>query len=242
MESTHQHRGSSEGATRDRAARVAGWLLVSTAAATAVMIFGRVAADADEPTLMDSLTAIASGRGEYTLSGAARLVSGITLLAAAWYLSRTWIIRRRLGTPLVPGLFAFSAVFTAVSGALAVALARLASEAVSLGAQSSTFARAETISDMRWLTGKIGFALAGLALVLATRYQWRVGGALRYVAPVSAALGVGMQFIWVDSATFAHRIIGSAFLIWLVGVGIMLLTGRTEKLFTRFVDNRAATG
>lgn len=241
MESTHRHGGSSEGTARDRAARAAGWLLVTTAVVTVVMIFGRVAADADEPTLLASLGAIASGRGEYTLSGAARLVSGITLLAAAWYLSRTWIIRRRLATPLVPGLFALSAVFTAVSGALAIALASVASDAVSLGTQSSTFARAETISDVRWLSGMIGFALAGLALVLAARYQWRVGGVLRYVAPVSAALGAGMQFIWVNSATVAHPIIGSAFLIWLVGVGMMLLTGRTERLFTRYVDNQAAT-
>ena len=242
MEPTHQqHRGLSEKTQRDRAARAAGWMLVSTAVATAVMIVGRVTADADQPTLMGSLTAIASGRGEYALSGAGRLVSGITLLVAAWYLSRTWIIRRRLATPLVPGLFALSGVFTAVSGALAVALASMASRAVTLGAQSSTFARAETVSDMRFLTGKIGFALAGLALVVAARYQWRVGGVLRYVAPVSAALGIAMQFIWVNSATIAHPIIGAAFLIWLVGVGMMLLTGRTEKLFTRYVDDRAAT-
>lgn len=241
MESTHQHRGLHDVTARDPAARMAGWLLVSTAAATVVMIVGRVAADADEPTLMGTLTAIASGGGEYTLSGAARLVSGITLLAAAWYLSRTWIIRRRLATPLVPGLFALSAVLTAVSGALAVALASMASRVMTLGAQSSTFARAGTISDMRWLTGTIGFASAGLALVVAARYQWRVGGVLRYVAPVSAALGVGMQFIWVNSATVAHPIIGTAFLIWLVAVGMMLLTGRTEKLFTRYVDQQATT-
>ena len=183
---------------------------------------------------------IDSGRGEYTLSGVARLASGIALLAAAWYLSRTWIIMRRLATPLVPGIFALSAAFTAVSGALAVALASMASDAVNLGAQSSTFARAETISDVRWLTGTTGFALAGLALVLAARYQWRVGGVLRYVALVSAALGIAMQFIWVNSATVAHPIVGTAFLIWLVGVGMMLLTGRTERLFTRYVDDRAA--
>ena len=212
MESTDQHPGMSGGMTRDPAARAAGWLLVMTAVATAVMAVGRVAADVDEPTLIDTLTAVASGRGPYTLSGAGRLVSGVTLLAASWYLSRTWIIRNRLGTPLVPGLFAASGVFTAVSGALAIALATLASDAVRLGALSPTFARAETVSDLRWMTGKIGFAIAGLALVLASHYQWKVGGVLRYVAPASAALGIAMQFIWVDSATVAHPVIGTAFL------------------------------
>lgn len=237
---TYGHGEMAEGTGRDPAARTAGWLLVLTAAATAVMVVSRVAADADEPTLIGSLTAIASGGGQYTLSGVARLVSGVTLLAAAWHLSRTWIIRRRLGTPLVPGLLALSGGFTAVSGALAIALASLASDAVRLGALSETFARAETVSDLRWLTGKIGFALAGLTLVMASRYQWKVGGVLRYVSPVSAALGIAMQLIWVNSATVAHPIIGTAFLVWLVAIGMMLLTGRTERLFTRFVNNQAA--
>jgi hypothetical protein len=229
------------GPGRDPAARAAGWLLALTAAATALMAVGRVAADTDEPTLLGSLTAITSSGGQYALSGAARLGSGVTLLAAAWYLSRTWIIRRRVGTPLVPVLFALSGVFTAASGALAIMLAKVASDAVRLGALSPTFALAEAISDLRWLTGKIGFALAGLTLVIASRFQWRVGGALRYVSPASAAIGVAMQFIWVDSATVAHPIIGIVFVAWLVAIGTMLLSGRTERLFTGFVNDRAAT-
>ncbi len=241
MESTDRHQGMVEGTGRDRAVRTAGWLLVLTAVATAVMVVSRVAADADEPTLIGSLTAIASSGGQYMLSGAARLVSGVTLLAAAWYLSRTWIIRRRLGTPLVPGLFALSGVFTAASGALAIALASLASGAVRLGAPSPAYSRAETVSDLRWLTGTTGFALAGLTLVIASRYQWKVGGVLRCVSPVTAAMGIAMQFIWVNSASIAHPIIGTAFLVWLVAIGMMLLTGRTERLFTRFVNDQAAT-
>ena len=226
---------------RDRAARMAGRLLLLTALATIVMVVGRVAADADEPTLVGSLSAISSSQGLYTLSGAARLVSGITLLAGAWYLTRTWIIRERLATPLVPGLFALSGAFTAASGALAIALAELASEVAPLGAASPRYVLAETVSDLRWVTGKIGFTLAGVALLFASRYQWRVGGALRYVSPLSALLGVAMQFIWIDSATFAHRIIGAAFFIWLVGIGTMLATGRTERLFSRYSAEQAGT-
>ena len=41
----------------------------------------------------------------------------------------------------------------------------------------------------------VGFTAAGLALIVAAWYQWRVGGTLRKVAPVSAALGVAMQSI-----------------------------------------------
>ena len=223
---------------RDPAARMAGRLLLLTALATVVMVVGRVAADADEPTLMESLAAIYSSQGLYTLSGAGRLVSGITLLAGAWYLTRTWIIRERLGTPLVPGLLALSGVLTAASGALAIALAGLASDVARLGPASPLYDLADTTSDLRWFTGTTGFAVAGVALLFASRYQWKVGGALRYVSPLSAAIGVAMQFIWIDSATFAHRVIGAAFLVWLVAIGTMLATGRTEKLFTRFADRQ----
>ncbi len=41
----------------------------------------------------------------------------------------------------------------------------------------------------------VGFTAAGLALIVAAWYQWRVGGTLPKVAPVSAALGVAMQSI-----------------------------------------------
>ena len=224
---------------RDRAARVAGRLLLLTALATTIMVVGRVAADADEPTLMGSLAAISSSQGLYTLSGAARTVSGITLLVGAWYLTRTWIIRERMASPLVPGLFALSGAFTAASGALAIALADLASDVAPLGAASPRYVLAETISDLRWVTGKVGFTLAGVALLFASRYQWRVGGILRYVSPLSAVTGVAMQFIWIDSATSVHRVIGAAFFAWLVAIGTMLVSGRTEKLFARFCHVRS---
>ena len=219
--------------TRDPAALTGGWLLIVTALATAVMVAARVSADADQPTFVESLNAIASNKTPYLLSGVGRLVSGLTLIAGAWLLARTWIIKERLGTPLVPALFGLSGVFTAVSGALAIALASLASDLVPSGALSPRFGTAETTEYLRWLSGSIGFAIAGLTLIVASPHQWRVGGPLRFVAPVSAVLGGSMQFIWVDSATPAHRIIGPAFVVWLITVGAMLVTGRTEQLFTR---------
>ena len=111
------------GPERDRSARTAGILLILTAAATVAAVAGRVAAEADQPTLSESMAAIALDRWLYLAGGAARLVSGITLIAAAWLLLRTWIIRERLGTPLVPALFAASGLFTAASGLCAVGLA-----------------------------------------------------------------------------------------------------------------------
>ena len=219
----------SQSSGRGSEARVAGALLLLTALATAVAVIGRVAADADQATLAESLVSISDARGLYGLGGVARLISGVTLLGAAWYLSRTWIIRERLGTPLVPILLASSGAFTAVSGACAVLITVSAPNVV----ETSVAPLMENSELLRWLTGKIGFAAAGLALIIAARYQWKVGGALKYIAPASLVIGIAMQFIWFDAATFAHRVSGIAFLVWLVALGGMLFTGRVERLFTR---------
>ena len=227
---------------RDAAARAAGLFLLLTALATVVAVAGRVAADADQPTLAESLAAVADSRAAYGISGVARLISGATLVAAAWYLLNTWIIRERFGSPLVPILFAVSGLFTLVSGACAVWLAASVPDAP--GA-IDTFAGAsstELVSDVRWLTGKIGFAVAGLGLLAAARYQWKAGRTLRKIAPVSAIIGILMLFIWIDAATLAHRFSGMAFVLWLVVIGAMLCTGRVERNFAHMLDLPTESG
>ena len=226
------HTSSSESARApDTAARRAGILLILTAVLTAVAVVGRVAADADQPTLAKSIAAIAENSALYGAGGAGRLVSGLTLTAGAWFLWRTWIIRERLGTPLVPGLLAVSGLFTTVSGTCAVVLAFSAS------VPAEVTPAIETISAIRWIAGKLGFAAAGLALIIAARYQWMVGGTLRRISPVSALLGIGMQLIWVDAATVVHRLTGPAFFLWLIAIGAMLMTGRVERHFTAMLGS-----
>lgn len=219
--------------TRDSAATRAGIFLLLTAVATVVMVYARVSADADQSTLLESLRAIAANKSMYSVSGAARLISGITLIAGAWFLWRTWVIRERFGTPVVPALFAASGAFTAVSGACALALASAASDAAAPG---TVDAATETVAYIRWLTGKIGFAVAGLALLAAAHRQWKAG-AIRRIAPPSAVIGIAMQLIWVDAATIMHRISGVAFFVWLVVIGVMLVTGRVERHFAARRDS-----
>ena len=214
------------GRPTDSAARKAGLFLLLTAAATVVAVIGRVSAGADQQTLAESLAAIAESSVSYGIGGAARFISGITLMVGAWFLLRTWIIKERRGTPLVPALFVVSGVFTALSGACAVALAACAPE---IAGDIAT--PIETISYLRWLTGKIGFTAAGLGLIVAARYQWKAGGTLRYISLGSAAIGIVMQFIWVDAATVMHPISGAAFFGWLVVIGGLFLTGRMERAF-----------
>ena len=223
------HGPSSSDATTppDLFARRAGLLLILTAVASIVMVIARVSADADQPTLLESLRIIAENRAMYATSAVARVVSGITLLAAGMFLLRTWIIRGGLATPLVPYLLSLSGAVTALSGVCALVLATSASG----GADATVASSIETMDTLRWLTGKIGFAVAGLALLVAARYQWKVGGTLRKIAPASAVLGLIMQLIWIDAATIMHPIVGVAFMLWLLAVGSMLATGRTERHF-----------
>ena len=175
-----------DGPPPDSAARKAGMLLLLTAAATVVSVVTRVSANADYPALAESLAAISESRTLYGIGGAARLVSGLALISASLLLSRTWIIRRRLGTPIVPALLGASGAFTAVSGACAAALAISAPSATEIAALDSMDGLIDAIANLRWITGKIGFTAAGLALIVAARYQWRVGGNLRRISPASA--------------------------------------------------------
>ena len=216
----------------DSTARTAGALLLLTAVATVLSVVARLSADADQPTLAESLAAIADSRWFYGIGGAARFVSGVTLLAAAWFLLRTWIIRERLATPLVPALLGVSGVITGVSGVCAVVLVAAAPEAPGANIAAST----ETFDYLRWVTGKIGFTAAGVGLIGAALYQWKAGGGLRYISPASAVIGVAMLFIWVDAATVVHPISGAAFFVWLMVIGAMLATGPSRTAFCRNVS------
>ena len=213
----------------DLAARRSGLLLILTALATLAAVVGRVAADADQATLAESLASIADSRVLYGAGGAGRFLSGAGLALGGLLLMQTWIIRERLGTPLVPALFIVSGVLTGVSGLAALALA---SGAPAGGAESPGSAL-ETIASVRWAAGAAGFAAAGLALIAGAAFQWRAGGALRLIAPASAILGGAMLFIWIDAATGLHRISGIGFFVWLIIIGLMLTTGRIEQIFSR---------
>ena len=219
--------------------RLAGGFLVATAAVTAFMVWARLAADADHPTVAAVLSGISDSPGWYGLSGGARLLSGLTLIVAAWCLCNTWIIKQRLGTPMVPWLLGVSGGFTAVSGLAALLLGMSVPALLPFALDREVSVLLDGVLDVRWITGKIGFALAGLALIVASRYQWKVGGALRRVAPGSAIVGIAMQVIWLASATPVHPVVGGGFLLWLMAVGTMLLTGRTEQLFVKMLAHRA---
>ncbi len=210
------------------------------ALATAISVPARLAAEADLPTPEESLAAIGSAKAAYATGGAARLVSGLALAAAAGPLARAL---PALGPPVMPlwalnaarFLLAASGTATAVSGGCAIALAFLAAEpqATAILTSGSPAGGVQgALLEVRWATGALGFTLAGLSLVALAPVQWQMGGILRVTAVIDAVLGVAMLFIWIDAATFVHRITGIAFLLWLILAGLWLVIPRLRAIGT----------
>ncbi len=186
-------------------ARRAGAALVLTALATALGVTARLAAGDGESS--SPLTAV---------WGAGTLASGVGLFMSARLISGTRLAWDGSGSPLSPALFGASGIFTAASGLCALALyAAIAPD----GADAA-------VAYGRRLSGVVGFATAGLALLVAARHQWKTGGnAMTLAAVASALIGLLMQAIWFETAQTAHRIGGLAFLIWLTAIGIALWRG-----------------
>ena len=216
-------------AAPDSAARAAGILLVLTAAATVVAVVGRLSAGADQPALVDSLAAVAANARRYGAGGAGRLVSGLSLIAAAWYLPRMHAGVPRPATPLAAGMLSASGACTAVSGAYAVLMAVAVRDVTDPGALAAAAVSLDVTARLRPLFGTIGYMLAGGALIVMAVRQWRLEGAWKRLAPVSAVLGIAMQLIWIDAATLVHRVSGIAFTLWLVAAGGLLWAGRAES-------------
>lgn len=212
----------------ERPDRKAGIFLIVTALTTIIAVIGRVAADADQDTLAESISQISEYQLLYGLGGIGRAVSGVTLIVGAWFLIQTWIIKDRYATSWVPYLFIGSGIFTAVSGICAVLL--------TTADPASITSTTETIATLRWLTGKTGFSFAGVALIVAARFQYMVGGNLRRISPATLLLGIALNLIWIDLDTTIHGIIGALFVLWLVAIGSMLFTGRVERHFTQKFD------
>ena len=211
------------------AARRAGALLVLTAVATVVGVIGRLSAGADQPALVDSLTAIADNAWRYGLGGAGRWGSGIALMGAALYLAGIGTGLPRPVTPLAMVLLAVSGGVTAVSGACAVVMAVAVRDVADPGALAAATVALEGTARSREVFGAGGFMLAGWALIAATPCQRRLGGGWKRLAAASAVLGIAMQLIWIDAATVLHGVTGTAFTAWLVAAGVLLWTAAEPR-------------
>ena len=223
-------------------ARTAGLLLLLTALATGVSVVTRLAGSQEPPADSPLYAPVILDTNLYALAGAARVVSGLALLAlgvlcwrqpaaSAGYAAVMGMAVMRVSTALL----GISGVVTAASGACMLALAAAvpatdagSSALPSLAAVGGIPGWVEPLNEARSITGKAGFTLAGLGLAALALAQWRIGGRLlKTGAVVSLVIGVAMLFIWVDAATVMHRISGIAFLLWLIVYGGGLAVGLT---------------
>ena len=208
------------------AARAAGLLLLLTAVATAVAVAARLAGSAEPPEGSPLYLPVVLDTGLYALAGAARAVSGLALLAGAALLRRAMPTATGVAVAVAAALLAISGIVTAASGACMLALAAGLPETAAAAYAGPVPGWAEPLNAARSITGKAGFALAGLGLVALAPAQWRTGGRLKIGAAAGAIIGIAMLFIWVDAATVMHRVSGIAFLLWLIVAGLWLVAGR----------------
>ncbi len=186
------------------------------------MVATRVMADADRATLAESLAAIADAQGVYAATGAARLLSGALLAGAVWFLWKAWAATSSRTLPALAVLAASGAI-TAVSGASALWLAIIAPATAEAAAAGALDAPTEMAAVLRWLTGKLGFAAAGIGLAALAIRRPPPGDPIARLPVVTLAIGLSMQLIWVDAATVLHRITGTAFFAWLLVSGVALI-------------------
>lgn len=208
------------------AARGSGILTVITAAAIIVGLFARVAAGADgHESLRETLQAIADNRAPYSIYGALTLLSGVAMIGAAWLIASAAAFRALTSLPIVPLIFGVAGAIYILSGASAVFLASVAPD-MSQGGMAS---------QIREISATLAFVVSGWGLMASGFYQWKGGRPLRFIAPVSAAIGALMQIMFVRLATsdgiaFFDQIIGLAFVIWLFIAGFTLAFVSTERL------------
>ena len=212
---------------RMSATRTAGLLLLLAAAATAVSVMTRLSSSLEPLPDSPIQLPIILDTGQYAVAGAARIISGLALLAAAVFLRLALRREQPVAAGIVAALLALSGMATAISGACMLALAAALPEAghTVVLTYGGTPGWIEPVDAARWITGKIGFTLAGLGLIALGPVQWRIGGLLKISAVADVVIGVAMLFIWVDAATVMHRVSGIAFLLWLIVSGAWLAAG-----------------
>ena len=208
------------------AARVSGALTVVAAAAVIIGVFARVAADADQDTLRQSLQAISQNRAAYSAYGALTLLSGAAMIGAAWFLRSASAFRTLTSRPVVPIIFGIAGAIYILSGASTIILATLAPDM----SQASGM-----MSEFRRISATIAFIVSGIGLIASGFYQWKAGAPLRYIAPFSVIIGVFMQGLFMQLLTsegiaIIDRGAGLAFVAWLFIVGLTLASVPSDRL------------
>ncbi len=194
----------------------AGSLLIFSAIAAAAMVWTRLQADIDQPTFEETLAAIDQNTLWYTWHGMARTFFGALLIAVAGFIRPAMFLARGWQLRLSSVFLSLGGIAMIISGVLAVFIVAVY--------WVDTY-DLESFDHYREITGSIGNTLIGLAIVLLSVVQWRLGGFMKPVALLALFVGIGMILVWLDAATIFHRISGTGFLVWLLATALVLIAG-----------------
>ena len=181
-----------------------------------VMAWTRLQADIDQPTFEEMLVAIDENLVWYHWHGSMRVVFGGLMIAAA-----------SLIRPAVPSAQGWqlrvSAVLLNLGG-----IAMVVSGVLVLFVGSVYWTDIYDVKQFdgyRSLAGNIGNTAIGLAIILMTPIQWRLGGMMKLLGTLSPLAGLSMVFVWWDASS-VHQISGVLSLLWMLGTSISLIFGR----------------
>ena len=210
--------GSNLDANQDRPIETvtAGLLLIFAAIAAVAMVWTRLQADIDQPTFEETLAAIDQNTLWYTWHGLARTFFGALLIVVAAFIGLAMFLARGWQLRLSSILLNLGGIAMIVSGVLVIFISTVYwTDAYDV----------ESFDHYREIAGSIGNTFIGLAIILLSVVQWRLGGFMKPVALLAPFVGIGMILVWIDAATILHRISGTGFLIWLLATAIVLMSG-----------------
>ena len=194
----------------------AGSLLIFSAIAATAMVWTRLQADIDQPTFEETLAAIDQNTLWYTWHGMARTFFGALLITAAGFIKPAMFLARGWQLRMSSVLLSLGGIAMIISGVLAVFIVAVY--------WVDTY-ELESFDHYREITGSIGNTLIGLAIILLSVVQWRLGGFMKPLALLAPFVGIGMILVWLDAATIFHRISGTGFLVWLLATALTLIAG-----------------
>ena len=194
----------------------AGFLLILAAIAAVAMVWTRLQADIDQPTFEETLAAIDQNTIWYSWHGTARAFFGVSLIIAAAFIKPAMFLARGWQLRLSSVVLNLGGIAMITSGVIVLFISTVYwTDAYDV----------ETFDHYREIAGSIGNTFIGLAIILLTVVQWRLGRFMKPVAAIAPFVGIGMILVWIDAATILHRISGTGFLIWLLATAIVLIAG-----------------
>ena len=194
---------------------VSGILILLATIAAMAMVWTRLQADIDQPTFEEMLVAIDENLVWYHWHGSMRVIFGGLLIAAASLIRPAMASAQGWQLRVSAVLLNLGGIAMVVSGVLVLFVGSV---------YWTDIYDVEQFDGYRSLAGSIGNTAIGLAIILMTPIQWRLGGMMKFLGIFAPLVGLGMVIVWWD-ASGVHQVSGVLFLLWMLGTSISLIFG-----------------